>query len=69
VRRRWGRPRRDGRGGPSSGIGPADGTKTVRYVAYTDDRTFLLDYNQAPGDPEVLSDFEAIVTTFSFIPS
>lgn len=56
-------------GDRSSGTGPADGTKTVRYVAYTGDRNFLLDYNQAPGDPDALSDFEAIVMTFTSIPS
>lgn len=51
--------------GQQSGDAPggfADGTKVVRYIFVTNDRTYSATYAQQSGYPDVLSDFDLMVT-------
>jgi hypothetical protein len=46
-----------------------DGTNVVDYVFYTNNKTYAISYEQHPSYPNVLSDFELLVTnTFKFAP-
>lgn len=50
-------------------IGPADGTKAVQYVFFTNNKTYILRYSQEPTQPNELANFELIVNkTFKFLP-
>ena len=50
-------------------IGPAVGTKVVRYVFYTAGRTYLASYSQVPTAPNTLADFDLMIkTTLKFTP-
>ena len=47
--------------------GLPDGTTVVQYIFYTNNKTYALVYNQQPTYPDVLSNFELLVTnTFKF---
>ena len=52
----------------SPGVGTLpDGTKVVTYIFYTNSRTYTLNYYQSPTYPDVMSDFDLLVTnTFKF---
>lgn len=39
-----------------------DGTKSVRYIFHTNDRIYVAAYNQRPSYPDVLADFDLMVT-------
>jgi hypothetical protein len=56
----------------SMGIGPVPGTKVVQFLFFTNGRTYLCRYNQAPSGPtstNVQADFELMVTsTLAFTP-
>lgn len=43
-------------------VGPPNGTKSAAYVFYTAGRTYVATYNQIPGAPDVMSEFERIFT-------
>lgn len=56
--------------GEDFGFGPADGTKTVQYVYYTNGRTYYATYYREPGEPDITSDFDALMTyAFAFAAS
>jgi hypothetical protein len=44
------------------GIGPEIGTTEVRYVFYAKGYTYVAIYSQRPNDPDVLRDFDLLVT-------
>jgi hypothetical protein len=44
------------------GIGPTVGTKQVNYVFYSNGKTYVAQYSQAPSYPDALSDFNLVVT-------
>jgi len=49
--------------------GLADGTKVEKYIFFTNGRTYTATYTQNAGYPDVLSDFELLVTrTLKFVP-
>ena len=50
-----------GQEGEGSGALP-DGTEVVQYVFFTHDRTYVATYFQQPSYPDVLSDFNLLVT-------
>jgi hypothetical protein len=43
-------------------VGPGNGTKSVQYVFYSKGYTYVLEYDQTPDFPDVLSDFNLLVT-------
>jgi hypothetical protein len=51
------------------GIGPADGDKTVMYTFYTNGRTYYASDSIKASYPDVLSDFNLMITnTLKFTP-
>ncbi len=47
---------------PGAALGPASGTKVVVYIFYLNGRTYAAKYQQDPAAPDVLSDFDLMVT-------
>jgi hypothetical protein len=47
--------------------GLPDGTKVVLYIFYTNSKTYVIGYNQASTNPDVMTDFDLMVTnSFKF---
>lgn len=48
--------------GEEAGPGPNDGDKQITYTFHTNDKTYILSYYIKPAFPDVLTDFELMVT-------
>lgn len=55
--------------GDQPALGPANGTKAINYVFFTNNRTYIIQYQQQPNYPDVSADLDMLVTkTLKFSP-